>query len=59
VSERAKEDLLGILQHEDWIHTLDLNLTVDQRPDPVVVAYGDGQLKLAHGSSCVDLQSAI
>jgi hypothetical protein len=48
MSESTEEYLFGILQHEKRIDTLDLHLAIDQRPNPVVVAYGNGKLKLAH-----------
>jgi hypothetical protein len=48
VSESAEKYLLWFLKHEDRIDTVDLNVTVYQRPHSIVVADCDGKLKLAH-----------
>src|SRR5262249_9744845 len=48
MAKRPEEDLLRLQRHEHGRHTVDGNGAVEQRPHPVVVTNGDGELELRH-----------
>jgi hypothetical protein len=51
VPEGPEKNLLGLLQHEDRVHAVDLYLAVNQWSHTVVGADSDGKLKFAHNAS--------
>jgi hypothetical protein len=46
VPKGTKKNLLGILQHENGIHAVDLYIAIPQGPDAVTVAHGDRRPEL-------------
>jgi hypothetical protein len=47
-SHGPEEHLLGVQEHVDRIHAVDLHAPVEQRTGAVVVAHGDRELQLGH-----------
>ncbi len=42
MAKSAEEDFFGILQHKDWINSVNLYFAVHQWPDAIVIAHSDG-----------------
>src|SRR5262249_45421908 len=59
MAERAKEDFLGLQQHEHWIDPVDLHAAVDQRAHPVVVADRDGECEPGHAGASLLLPWSV